>query len=403
MKKIALIGASSRIRAFVLALKKDYTESYQICAVMDTDAGKMRAFSESIGLDLLCYTKFEQLCNEVKPDLLLISTVDCFHSDYITKALDKKINSITEKPLCVNIDQCRDIIAAQKRNLSVFAATSHNARYHVAARAVKKILDEGTIGQVNSVHYAEMLDLGHGASYFRRWNRIKKLSGGLQIHKSSHHFDKLNWWLNSRAANLTATGGLRTYGANASSFHGEKCSNCPHTAQCRFALDYNSVDYIDLDLFMKYRSENPKNSYTPDKCVFSPEIDIEDFLSVGIIYENGIGVNYTLSAHCNYEGENITFEGDQGRIEMIRRIRDGHNFSSVELFRIGQTEPERIELKLETGTHGGADNHLYEDLFGNKNSGQLATLEDGIQAVLIGIAVNKSLQTGSRVNVQSML
>lgn len=399
-QKIALVGASVRIRAFVAALKKDYTENYHLCAVMDIDDGKMRAFNESISLNLLSYTNFDKMCDEVKPDLLLISTVDYFHRDYIVKALARKISFICEKPLCVNLEQCRDIILAQEQNPTVFAVTSHNARYHVAARTVKRLLDEDTIGQVNSASYAEMLDFRHGASYFRRWNRIKKLSGGLQIHKSSHHFDKLNWWLNSRAESLSATGGLRAYGANASEFHGERCINCEHTAKCRFAADYHNVPSIDYELFLKYRSEN---SYTPDRCVFAPEIDIEDFLSVGIKYENGVDVNYTLSAHCNYEGENIVFEGDKGRIEMIRRIYEGKDTSTVELFRFGQKEPEKIELKSEKGSHGGADKRLYDDLFGEADSGQLATLEDGIQAVLIGVAVNKSLETGSRVDVQSML
>ncbi len=398
MKKIALIGASVRIRAFANALR-DY-DNYQLCAVMDVDDGKMRAFNESIAADLSCYIDFNKMCDEIKPDLLLISTVDYFHADYIVKALERKIDFICEKPLCVNIEQCRDIISAQQRNPSVFAATSHNARYHVAARTVKKILAEGSIGQVNSASYAEMLDFKHGASYFRRWNRIKKLSGGLQIHKSSHHFDKLNWWLDSCAESLNATGGLRSYGANASEFHGERCINCEHTAKCRFAADYHNAPSIDYKLFLKYRSEN---SYVPDRCVFAPEIDIEDFLSVGIKYENGVDVNYTLSAHCNYEGENIIFEGDKGRVELIRRIYDGENVSTVELFRFGQREPEKIELKLEEGSHGGADKRLYEDLFGTTDSGHLATLEDGMQAVLTGIAINKSLETGSKVNVQSML
>ncbi|MFA6294745.1 MAG: Gfo/Idh/MocA family oxidoreductase, partial [Victivallales bacterium] len=177
MKKIALVGASMRICAFVQALKRDYAKTHQLCAVMDIDDGKMRGFNESVGLDLPRYSDFDRMCDETKPDLLLISTVDCFHRDYIVKGLDRKIACISEKPLCVNLEQCRDIIAAQRRNPGIFAATTHNARYHVAACAVKHLLDEDVIGKVNSVSYAEMLDYGHGASYFRRWNRKKELSG----------------------------------------------------------------------------------------------------------------------------------------------------------------------------------------------------------------------------------
>lgn len=400
MKRIALVGASMRIQSFARAIKESYGRTHQLCAVMDIDGGKMRGFNESLGLELPCYTDFDAMCAEAEPDLLLISTVDYFHRDYLLKALDRKIACICEKPLCVNIEQCRDIIAASKRNPEVSAATSHNARYHVAARAVKRLLDAGVIGRVQSASYAEMLDYNHGASYFRRWNRNKNLSGGLQIHKSSHHFDKLNWWLDSRAETLFAAGGLRTYGAKASPFHGERCATCQHTSRCRFAVDYQDEKSGYYQLFMKYRSEN---SYVPDMCVFAPEIDIEDWFCAGIRFENGVYANYNLAAHCNYEGETIVFEGERGRIEMLRRSRPEGEFSSVEIFRFGTKEPERVDLKPEAGTHGGADNRLFEDIFGGEKSGRLATLEDGIQAVLTGIAVNQSLSTGKTVDVQSLI
>ncbi len=401
MKNIALVGASMRIRAFVRALKEQYADRWQVVAVMDTDSGKMRGFNESVGLELAYYHDFDKMCNEVNPDLLLISTIDCSHRDYLVRALEHGVACICEKPLCVDAEQCRDILDARRKHPDVFAATSHNARYHVAARAVKKLLDEGAIGRVNSAGYTEMLGLDHGVSYFRRWNRLKKNSGGLAIHKASHHFDKLNWWLNSRAAEVSAIGGLRCYGSKASPFRGVNCRSCPHTAQCRFAYDYSQHTYVDFDLFDKYGAPD---SYRPDQCVFAPEIDIEDFLSAGIRFENGVYVNYTLSAHCNFEGEDIFFEGDLGRIEMRRRKGYGTpEKSSVLLYRFGTAEPENIELKLEAGTHGGADSRLYEDLFGDADSGRLATLEDGIQAVLTGVAVNESIRTGGKIDVQSLL
>jgi len=45
------------------------------------------------------------------------------------------------------------------------------------------------------VTFEWVLDTAHGADYFRRWHREKDKSGGLLIHKSSHHFDLVNWWL----------------------------------------------------------------------------------------------------------------------------------------------------------------------------------------------------------------
>ena len=40
-----------------------------------------------------------------------------------------------------------------------------------------------------------LLDTRHGADYFRRWHRNKNNSGGLMVHKATHHFDLVNWWM----------------------------------------------------------------------------------------------------------------------------------------------------------------------------------------------------------------
>ena len=406
-RRIALIGASMRVMTFVRALQDKYHDAYELVAIMDIDKGKMRGFAKLMNLDVPLYEDFAGMCSEQKPDMALITTVDCTHAGYVSKCLDGKIACIVEKPLCIDEIQCREILAAHARNPEILAVTAHNARYHITMRKLKALLDSGEIGAVRSVHYAEMLDLDHGASYFRRWNRRKKYSGGLQIHKSSHHFDKINWLLGNRAGSVTAFGALTAYGEKASPFHGERCSTCSHTRKCPFFLKRDAEEEsIYRTVF--YEERESDSFYAPELCVYSPEIDIEDFLSVGIMYENGVPVNYTLCAHTNYEGENIEFEGEKGRVEIKRRTyrENGKTvpLNKMELFRFGCSESEVFDCGNETGGHGGSDPLLHEDLFGNGQSAMLATLEDGIQAVLVGVAVNKSLEAnGAKINVQDIL
>ena len=50
----------------------------------------------------------------------------------------------------------------------------------------------GVIGNVVSVDFHWLLDTRHGADYFRRWHRNKRNSGGLLVHKATHHFDLVN-------------------------------------------------------------------------------------------------------------------------------------------------------------------------------------------------------------------
>ena len=341
--------------------------------------------------------------------MAIITTVDYFHAEYAIKCLDRKINCIIEKPLCVSAEQCRQIAEAQKRNPEVYAVTSHNDRYHNTIQKVKELLDSGSIGKVHSVNYKEMLDFKHGTSYFRRWNRQKKLSGGLQIHKSSHHFDKLNWLLKSHAVKLIASGKLIAYGKDASEYRGEKCSTCPHANKCSSFVNRIDDDYYN-QLFFKHQQTD--NYYSPDLCVFSPEIDIEDFFVASYEYANGIPVSYALNAHSNIEGEDIVIEGEKGRIELTRRIPTmvdenfvaiGETINSVKIYRFKQAKPEEVEIITGAGGHGGCDTSIFNDLFSNIPSNILATLDDGIQAVLIGCAINQALETGKEVDIQNLL
>lgn len=69
-----------------------------------------------------------------------------------------------------------------------------NYRYAPHNTKVAEIIRSGAIGQVTSVHFEWMLNTQHGADYFRRWHRDRRNSGGLLVHKSTHHFDLVNFW-----------------------------------------------------------------------------------------------------------------------------------------------------------------------------------------------------------------
>ena len=70
----------------------------------------------------------------------------------------------------------------------------------------------GAIGHVTSVDFSWYLDATHGADYFRRWHRLREKSGSLWVHKATHHFDLVNWWLDADPVEVTAAGALELYG-----------------------------------------------------------------------------------------------------------------------------------------------------------------------------------------------
>ena len=411
MKKILLIGASVRVCRLVQEVLQKYPD-YEFAGVLDSDAAKAEDFCifNKIKLPIYSEKELDKAINEIKPALAIITTSDFTHADYIVRCLDRKVSCLVEKPLCINARQCQDIWEAQKRNPEVYAVTMHNSRYHNAARQTRQLVRSGAIGEVRAIFYNEKLDHFHGSSYFRRWNRHKEFSGGLQIHKSSHHFDRINFMLGRKPVLVSAAGSQTTYGPGNHVSPAANCRNCPEAESCDFFLDYRKNPVYNL----LYNA--PGHTYTPDLCVFDPEADIEDSFNISVMYEGNIPMNYSLFACSSYEGEDLMIEGTTGRLEMCRHAfrkpasRGGDAITlrkenSLKIYRFGNPEPEvfNADDDIKNSDHGGCDELIYKDLFADGKSEMLATLEDGIFAVLIGAAANLSMeQNGAQIKIDSI-
>src|SRR5690606_34491325 len=145
-------------------------------------------------------------------DRVIITSPDSTHAQLIAEALCAGADVVVEKPLTTTEDGVRQI-AATAADTGREVLLTFNYRYAPRNSALKDLVANGDIGAVTSVHFEWLLDTSHGADYFRRWHRYKDRSGGLLIHKASHHFDLVNWWLADSPVRVYASGGLRFYGA----------------------------------------------------------------------------------------------------------------------------------------------------------------------------------------------
>ena len=215
----------------------------------------------------------------------------------------------------------------------------------------------------------------------------------------------MNFLLESKAVALTGMGDLTFHGQkNPHKYVGTRCHDCEHKAVCPDFFEY------DKELFTS------DEMYTPDLCIWSPDVDIEDNYAAVIKFESGVLCTYSICAHSQYEGEVIIIEGETGRLEAksiyFRDIDDQSNThdtniitkQSLTLSRFGKGEPEEIEIPKGVGGHGGADLGIFGTIFATPPDPTTPTLEDGIQAVLIGAALVESIQKGGGVvKVQEMI
>ena len=201
----------------------------------DINGKRVEVAKKMLGVAAPTFTDFDRMCDQTKPDLLMVTTVDGFHSHYITRALDRGIDVITEKPMVVDEKQCQAVLDAEKRNRRKIIVT-FNYRYSPKHQKIKELLSSGAIGRILSVDFSWYLDVYHGSDYFRRWHRLKSKGGSLWVHKATHHFDLINWWLDADPVEVSARAGLEVYGHNGK-FRATNCRQCPHKSQCRFHYD----------------------------------------------------------------------------------------------------------------------------------------------------------------------
>jgi predicted dehydrogenase len=336
---------------------------------------------------------------------------------YKRQALQAGCDAISEKPLTTTAENVRAILAAE-RDSGRCVQVTFNARYAAYAETIYQFLRDGAIGALISVDFAEFLDTDHGADYFRRWHRRKANSGGLQIHKASHHFDQLNWWIGAAAPgadpeSVYALGARRFFGPTRAE-RGERCLTCAYTATCSFYLDLNAR----AELQAQYLQAEYADGYYRDRCVFADEIDIEDTLVVALRCSNGVLVNYSLNAFAPYEGQRIGFNGSKGRLEvdLIERYHGLDEQGALRVLRLPAARavrvsplfgrPYEVPFEAREGGHGGADVRLRQHLFRPEQPdplGQRADARAGALSVLIGAAVNQSIASDQAVRVAELL
>ncbi|CAG7618257.1 Putative oxidoreductase YteT [Paenibacillus solanacearum] len=422
-KTYALIGTGGRAQFFYKALVSTFKETSRLVAFCDVNQTRMDYANKVIGelgaepVPTYKAHEFDRMIEEIKPDTVIVTTVDRTHHQYIIRAMQLGCDVITEKPMTVDEEKCQAILDAVKetgQNLRV----TFNYRYSPHNTKIRELIMDGTIGDVHSVHFEWLLNTKHGADYFRRWHRDKRNSGGLLVHKSTHHFDLVNFWLGTQPKTVFALGDLMFYGReNAekrgvtefySRAYGSKAAENDH-----FALHMDKSS----NLKAMYLDAEHEDGYFRDQSVFGDGINIEDTMGVMVRYENKAMLTYNLYAYAPWEGFRVAFNGTKGRIEMDV-IEASYVNSGGDQALEGAVKGKKIlvhpifeppyEVKVEEqkGGHGGGDPVLLNDLFGTPDYDRFnraASHVDGAMSILTGIAGNRSIRTGLPVQVGDLV
>jgi predicted dehydrogenase len=248
---------------------------------------------------------------------------------------------------------------------------------------IRELLVEGAIGKPMAVDFSYVLDTSHGADYFRRWHREKDQSGGLLVHKSTHHFDLVNWWIDGQPRSVYALGDLKFYGKSNAESRGEHYEYSRYTDEVKARNDPFSMPLDGKDcrgfrgslLRSLYREAEAETGYIRDRNVFGEGITIEDTMAVMVRYHNGVVLNYSLVTYSSWEGFRLAITGDKGRLEVYVKYgshiiadhgRDESNASEdqeyqerLEVFPMFG-HPYQVDVPRAEGSHFGGDARMVD-------------------------------------------
>lgn len=318
-----------------------------VAALADLDLGMRQEAAARAGGDVRVFADYKELLSAGGIDALLIASPNHTHHAVLMDALETSLPILVEKPLCTTIQHCDAVIAkATGRRAPVWVAMEY--RYMPPVARLIEEVRQGSIGRLRMLAIREhrfpfLGKVGH-------WNRFARNSGGTMVEKCCHFFDLMRLITQSEPTRLYASGG-------------------------------QDVNHLDE----RYGGEQP---------------DIVDNAYVTVDFASGARamLDLCMFAEASRDQEEIAATGDIGKVEC--------GLPSARLIS-GRRQPLELtseiipidQALLAAGEHHGSTyfQHLAFQACVKHGTPPEVSLADGRMAVAMGVAAERSIETGQPV------
>lgn len=159
------------------------TPLLEVTAICDTSPTRLEvAREEQPGVEL--FTNYREMIDSGLMDVGIIVTPHNTHGPIAIDLLNAGIGVVCEKPFCLTVDEATEMIeTARARNLML--TVFHNRRWDADFLTVKKVIDDGLIGEVFHIE-AFMGNYAHPGNW---WRTDKTISGGVIRDWGAHFID----------------------------------------------------------------------------------------------------------------------------------------------------------------------------------------------------------------------
>ena len=407
MKKItfAIMGMGNRGTAYAAKALK-YPEEMEVTAMADTRRIRLEAANKHLKLreDRLFDSAEALLCQPRLADIMVVATQDAQHRDHAIKAMELGYDLLLEKPISNKLDACVELAkVAEKLGRKVFIC--HVLRYTVFYQQIRRLIEEGTIGKVQTIEAMEQVGVHHYCHSYVRGNWHKEAdSSPMILAKCCHHMDILPWLVGKKCLKVSSFGSLDHF----------KAENCPEgaadrCADCKLDCPFHANRYY-LSRIPGWPSNILHPEPTPEniteilktsnygRCVYKMDNDVVDHQTVNMLLEDGITVSFQMTGFTNAQTRTIRVMGTQGEI--------WGDFRERELYvRRYCGEVQKIDLDSlcdDFTGHGGGDARIVYDVIrymrgDSFDTSSMTTIDRSVESHILAFAAEHSRLLGGEL------
>lgn len=409
--RLLVIGAGSRGGNAYAGWCLQHPEAAVVTGVADTDVDRLATVGAAHRVaPEHRYTDWHAALSRPGPwDAVVVATPDRLHVDPTLQALELGYDVLLEKPMAPTPSELDRLVAAAKDRPGAITV-SHVMRYTPFFNALRRLLQEGRIGDLQGIQHAEHIAYWHFAhSYVRgNWHRTAD-SSPMLLAKACHDLDILRWVVDSPCVAVSSFGDRRHFRIdNAPPGSTDRCTDgcavaatCPYNAERFYVEELAGVETWPVSVITKDTSPEGRRRALREtdygRCVYRMDNDVVDHQTTSLRFANGVTASLVVSAFTHQNTRVVTLMGSHGEINADMET------GRIEVVSFREPTPYVEQVAEDLGGHAGGDAGLMTEFTertrrrraGRPVPAAPSAFEESLESHWVAFAAERSRQNGT--------
>jgi len=203
--RVAVAGLGARGQDWIREVKA--APAFELTACVDIDPRALDRAAARFGISSAwCFIDLASALDTTPCDAVIVVTPSDCHTTTCETALKRKLAVLVEKPFTLRLDEAVRLVSLARANETPLLV-AQNYRYLRSFRAVKRLIDEGTLGPVGMIV----------CHYYRPFHQIAdwlaRIPHSVLWGMSVHHLDALRYVLGSEVTSVNADAFTQPWGS----------------------------------------------------------------------------------------------------------------------------------------------------------------------------------------------